>query len=215
MKTINYIILSSLLIVTSCNSQVGQEIKKTKEIVEQIEKDLKTEESRLEQASITNHSQIEETLLKQISSSENSALIKDADFIISICDSLISDLEISRILVEEAHGLTSEGELKNKMETVFVNDIFIKQKKGIYLKNQIEHSSEKLLEISSKHKLEITKENIPIKLNLFMEKNNQTWENYNFNQMPAMGVMPMLGKFQKDIILTKLMMLEKMALKSK
>ena len=214
MKILKYILVLTVLIVTSCKSQVEKEIEKAHEIVEQAIQETSTKDWKDEQTHFDNVVVIENDLNIKINHSKDKMLIAGKDSVIAICNLLLSELKTSKTVLEEKHGLDTYGELNNKMETEYVNEIFLEQKRGQKIKVQIQHTISKLEEISNNLKLGITKEEIPLKLNLSMEKKGNSWENHIFKDMPAFGVMPIFQKYERDIVLTKLIILEKIEVKS-
>ena len=89
-----------------------------------------------------------------------------------------------------------------------INKYMIEKGNAKLFKEAISKSINDMIQISSSAKLNITKEILPIKLNLHMEVKGISWEEYNFSDMPYGATKPILAKFKNDIILTKILMLE-------
>ena len=91
-----------------------------------------------------------------------------------------------------------------------INTYMIEKGNAKLLKEAISKSISDMIQISSSAKLNITAEILPIKLNHPMEINGKSWEEYNFRNMPYGATKPILAKFKNDIILTKILMLERL-----
>jgi len=152
-------------------------------------------------------------LVKQIENSGSAEIIKSKEEVIKICDALKRTITMIEKLLIKRHGTDKKGVLKNKSERKHVNQIFIEEKNATKIKELIAASENRLIQISLDHKLGLANEDLPIKLNLSMEKKGQTWEQYTFQNMPALALLPIITKMKNDVILTELLMLEKLASK--
>lgn len=195
--------------LSNCKGQID-EINRAHEIVEQAKQEIKSDEFQSEQRKIQNSVNTKTVLIKHIDNSESGELIKSKSQVLAICNSLKKILTNSKELLIAKHGLDEKGNLRNKSKVEHVNQLFIKENRATKIKDLIIASEKEFLNISSKHKLGLSGEDIPIKLNLFMEKEGQTWEGYTFQDMPAMALLPIIRKLNNDVILTELLMLEKL-----
>ena len=130
--------------------------------------------------------------------------------VVKICNSLKELLADSKQRLIDKHGTDQEGNIKNKSEHKHVKEIFLTQKIGTKIKESFIEAENQIFQIAMKHQLDITREDIPITLNFFMEKEGQSWEEYLFKEMPVTAVLPMFTKLKNDVTATEYRMLKKL-----
>lgn len=216
MNNIHKIILPLLcLTFYCCNStkKTQAEIDKSEAMIEKSLIYVHSEEAKTRNYKIENETSIVKSLTIKINALNKPDISNSKDSIISICDNQLNRILKLKKEIESRHGITKNGELMIPRESKFINEIFLKEGKGKELKNSIKLTISKLITISNINELAITADSLPLQLNLFMEKQNKTWENYTFENMPAGAVEPILESFKNNIILTKILLLERLAAK--
>ena len=83
------------------------------------------------------------------------------------------------------------------------------------LKFAINKGVESTLKIISGNQLKLTKKELPLSLNLFVESSGKNWEEYIFQNMPYDAVIPIFSKYRNDVILNKLLVLDELSKKVK
>lgn len=212
MKKLNLCILILLeTFVSICVGQTKPEDKKAEELIQDAMQNARSDESNQLFQKLEQEVKLTLDLTTKIDSSNSPILIQSKDTLLLICTNLISSLDESRELLETRHGKLAGGELKNKMDSKHVNHIFLEEGNALKIKFQIQNAISQIEGIGIKNSLNITSEDFPLQLNLFMEEDEKTWEEYIFKDMPAAAVLPLITKYRNDIILTKLMVLEQLA----
>lgn len=150
-------------------------------------------------------------LVMKIDQSNSNEIIKSKNVLLSNFDSLFSRIDKIIHTVEHNHGKDNNGEILNKRETKYVNKILLEHKMASELRLNIQETIDKSMKIIIENQLKITKEELPLKLNLFMEADGKSWEEYSFKDMPYSAIMPIFTKYKNDVILTKLLLLEELA----
>jgi|GEM_PF-3713104 len=195
--------------LSSCKGQID-EIERAHEIVEQAKQEIRTEEFQSKLRKIQNSENSKNSLIDQIENSESNELIRSKNQVLAISDSLKKILTNSKELLIAKHGLDENGNIKNTTEVKHVNQLFIEENRAKEIKQEFIASEKKFMDMSSHYKLGLTNEDIPLQLNLFMEKEGKSWETYTFQDMPTMALLPIISKLNNDVILTELLMLEKL-----
>ncbi len=209
MKIEHYISILMCLTLTSCKGQID-DINRAHEIVEQAKQEIRTEEFQSEQRKIQNSESTKNSFIEQIENSNSDELIKSKNEVLAISDSLKEILVNSKELLIAKHGLDENGNIKNESEIKHVNQVFIKENRAKKIKQQFIAFEKEFLDVLSHYKFGFTNEDIPLKLNLFMEKEGKSWEAYTFQDMPTMALLPVISKLNNDVILTELLILEKL-----
>lgn len=160
---------------------------------------------------IENEKKMTGQLVMKIDQSNSNEIIKSKNVLLSNFDSLFSRIDKIIHTVEHNHGKDNNGEILNKRETKFVNQILLEHKMASELRLNIQETIDKSMKIIIENQLKITKEELPLKLNLFMEADGKSWEEYTFKDMPYSAIMPIFTKYKNDVILTKLLLLEELA----
>jgi len=201
MKFRYYISLLICLTLSNCKGQV-EEVIRTHEIVKEGKKTIASDEYQNELSRIRNSETTIRKLVNTINKSDSIQIIKSKDFVLNMSKSLKKLISDSEQLLKLEH---------NRSDNSYVNKIFIEGRKGKDIKELFQSSESMFLDIASKHKLNIPKEGLPIRLNLSMEEKDQSWEEYSFKGMPINAALPILAALNNDIILTELLMLKQLS----
>jgi len=210
MKIRYHILLLMSLVLTNCKSQ-DSGITITHKILEEAGKGIESDEFQLKRKRIQSSEISSAELVRQIDLYGSLKLIKYKGIVLLTCDSLLNTLFDSEQLLKLNHGVDDNGNLKNEFDYSHVNKLFLEENRGKTFKELFLTSEKKLMSIVTTQNLDIQNNRLPIKLNLFMEERGQTWEDYIFQNMPAMGLLPIFKKLNKDVELTKLLLLEKLS----
>lgn len=213
--TINSMLIFVIHLSLECCGQTKSETAKAREMVEDGMKYVKSDEAKVISKKIANEKVLTKQLAIKIDESNSAQLISGKDEIISTSNTLINLIDGIIFTIEKAHGKDKNGEILNKRESTIVNKVMFDEKMATKLKFFIDKSIESTMKIISENQIQLVKEELPLKLNLFMETNGKTWEEYNFQNMPFGAVIPIFSKFKNDIILNKLLVLEELSKKVK
>lgn len=202
-KYFKLIILASLLFI---NCQQYKEVSNAQKMVDQGLKYVNSPEAKSESDKIKNEKIISERYIRKIAESKSSLKIESASTIILTFDSLVKYIEQVKLDLDQLHVTKEDERSYNK-----VNKYMIEEGNGLRLKESIEETITKVLKIATELNIDISKDALPLKLYDYMKTNGKTWEEYIFDHMPYGATNPILEKYKNDAILSKLMVLEKMA----
>jgi len=211
MNPVKYILFLFAILFSSCIGQMVYDVKKTYEIVDEMERYSQSEEALTKRERLINEKTLTLQYSDKIESSENSELINYRDLVLRLCETLLNNLEGSIQLIRQKHGTDPDGNLNDRWSSFHVNKIFIEDGRGKMIKLSIGQTIDQLIEGAMDIEIDLTADELPLKLNLFMEEEGKTWEEYFFKDMPAIATIPIFGKFKQDVTLTKLDLLERLA----
>lgn len=199
----------SLGIQNGCKSQSDRD--RTKEQVEMAYKALSQPDAKKTLQIILNEKHLTDSLSQNIDAKNSNLLSKQKEILISECSIFIDySTDIHNRLLEKHK--TSESSIDKKlMHERFVNEMFIKENEGSTFRNNIENLITKTLEVTKACDLKIRFEDLPIKLNYDIAESGKSWEESVFMDMPAGAVLPIINKFKRDAILTKVLFLEEIS----
>ena len=190
-------IILSLIFFISC----ADKIKEIDNAFKMVDKGLAAANAQLEK--MENEKEEFDKLIGKIDSTKSASKIEAKERILSSTAELLTEIERIEQDLLKLHP-KEEDEKSYKM----INTYMIEKGNATVLKEAIAESISDMIQNSSSSKLNITKEILPLKLNLHMEAKDKTWEEYNFRDMPFGATKPIFAKFKNDIILTKILMLE-------
>jgi len=134
------------------------------------------------------------------------------------CRQTKSDISTAHKMVKDGMEYADSPEAKNNYnrlenEKKMMGQLVMKidQSNSNELRLNIQETIDKSMKIIIENQLKITREELPLKLNLFMEADGKSWEEYTFKDMPYSAIMPIFTKYKNDVILTKLLLLEELA----
>jgi len=212
---INRIIVLVIVLSFECCGPPKSEISNATKTVEDAKRYMNSDEAKNISDRIANEKVLSDQLAIIIDESQSALLIHSKNEIIEISTNLINLTEEIIVTIEETHGKDQNGEILNKSESKYVNQVMLDKKMATQLKLAINKNIESSMKIFSENQINITKEELPLSLNLFMETNDITWEEYIFQNMPFGAVMPVLLKYKNDVQLNKLFVLEELSKKVK
>lgn len=202
----------SIVIFTIClNGCIGQsksDIEKAKELVKEAEAYINTEEAIIKRQGLNIEYQLTSELKNKIESKGSVELKNSAEWVIKLCADLIKVLDNSIAILVDKQGKDHNGDMKDKMNPKNVNQIFIEEGRAKLIKSEIQKSIESHMAIVKNHDLKIERSDLALQLDLFMEENGESWEEYTFKDMPPGPLLPIIKKYRNDAVLTKLQVLE-------
>jgi len=173
-----FLFMVSLPCCRQTKSDISTANKMVKDGMEYVDSpEAKNNNNRLE-----NEKKMTGQLVMKIDQTNSKAIIKSKNDLLSNLDSL--NIRIDKIIhtVEHNHGKDNNGEILNKRETKFVNQILLEHKMASELRLNIQETIDKSMKIIIENQLKITREELPLKLNLFMEADGKSWEEYTFKR---------------------------------
>ena len=122
------------------------------------------------------------------------------------------EVKIDEIITElkSLHGVNDSGEILNKMDTIHVEQILLENGQASLLKQRLLETKLYFDRIVSNCSLSISEIEKPFTLNLSMEENGTSWEEYSFKGMPALGALPILKYYLTKLDETKLKLLSQL-----
>lgn len=211
MQKYNLSILILIICLSSCIGQSKTDIEKAKELVKEAEAYVKTDEAINKQHRLNSEYQLTEELKTTIESKGIVDLKNSSDLAIRLSTDLIKILDSSVTILVDKQGRNSNGDIKDKMNPMNVNQIFIEEGRAKLIKSEIQKTIESYMTIVENHDLKITKSDLALQLNLFMVEKGKSWEEYTFKDMPAGHLLPIINKYRKDAVLVKIQVLEELA----
>lgn len=209
MKAAILIMIVSLEIQNGCKSQSDRE--RAKEHVEMAYRALSQPDAKKTLQIILNEKHLTDSLSQNIDAKNSNLLSEQKEIIISECSIFIeyaTDIH-NRLLLK--HKTSKSSIDKKLMHERFVNEMFLKDNEGSTFRNNIENLITKTLEVTKTCDLKIRYGEIPIKLNYDIAESGKNWEETVFKDMPAGAVLPIINKFKRDAILTKVLILEEIS----
>ncbi len=207
---IGILILFSIFWVR-CEAQTLEDTEEYKEAQKDVSESLERVKSKDFQELIRRIEQEEKIsaqLSERIDRAGSAQFISSKDSINHYYNGLITQLEDLIMGLREKHGTKKDGTLKDKMNADHVNTIFIEAGNARDLKTQMLITTNKSLEIAEQNEIKLNKEDLPLYARDFSEREGLSWEEYFFKDMPATAIMPLLKRFESDVKLSKLILLE-------
>ena len=203
------IIIVCLGILTGCKSQ--PDLEQVKEDIEMAQMTLSQPDAKKTLQIILNEKQLTDSLSQNIDAKNSEFLSKQKEILISECSIFIDYTTVLHNRLLQKHKTSKSSTDKKLMHERFVNEIFIENHEGSTFRNNIENLIRTILEVTKASKLKIRREGLPIKLNYDIAESGKSWEETIFRDMPAGAVLPIINKYKKDAILTKILILEELS----
>ncbi len=123
-----------------------------------------------------------------------------ADEAMKITDAFVKEVEqLKQQIIEAAGGLDEEGKPVRKTDKDIPTRILLNEGKGAALKIEVEKTRENLLNLLPEQQRVALAAGIPLQIAEVPAKSDKnTWEQYTFQQMPVVAVLPILSKLQND-----------------
>jgi hypothetical protein len=209
MKTVILIMIVSLGIQSGCTSQsdIGQAVKN----VETAYKALSQPDAKKTLQIILNEKHLTDSLSQNIDGKNSNVLSKQKEILITECSNFIDYATDIHNRIIEKHKTSKSSNDKKLMHERFVNEMFIENNEGSTFRNNIENLITKSHEVTKTCDLKIRSDELPIKLNYDIVESGISWEETVFKGMPAGAVLPIINKFKRDAILTKILILEEIS----
>lgn len=204
MMSYNKFLILPLLFLINCKQY--REVRKAEKMVDQGVEYVNSPEAKTISSRIDNEKEISKNYIRRITETESNTKIESAKRIISVSDSLIETIEKIKFDLAKLH-VTKDDERSYKM----INQYMIQEGNGLKFKEAISKSIDKMIKIALELGIAISADSLPLKIYNHMEKDGKTWEEYNFGYMPYGATKPIFEKLKNDAILSKLLVLEKIA----
>ena len=196
-------------IQNGCKSQSDRE--QANKHVEMAYKALSQSDAKKTLQIILNEKHLTDSLSQYIDSKNSLILSEQKVILISECSKFIDyATEIHNQLIEK-HKSSSSSKDQKLMHERFVNEMFIQNHEGSTFRINIENLIKISLEVTKSCDLKIKNEELPIKINYDIVETGKSWEETVFKDMPAGAVLPIINKFKRDAILTKILILEEIS----
>jgi len=197
-------IITLLTILSACH--IKSEIDKAHEIVEKGLSQTK-EPIAPNHKALTNTDSLVHALLTKIKESHPDNIYDMSLNAVSVCKRIEQQTDGIINAIQTAHTLDEQGELNDRRNAKYVNEIMIKQDVGRSLHKTLKQSSQILsiaarsLDADPKYVVQIStgQQDIPP---------NTSWWEYNFMDMPGQAALPILRKLNKDAHETKIRFLK-------
>lgn len=206
------VILGMIAIIGTLNGCKSQsDIEKAEEHVEMAYKALSQPNAKKALQIILNEKHLTDSLSRKIDSKGSKFLSEQKEIIISECSSLIDYTTDIYDRLLQKHKTSKSSSDKKLMHERFVNEIFFENNEGNKFRASIENLIIKSTEVNKICNIKIRPNELPIKINYEIAEDSKSWEETVFKDMPAGAVLPIINKFKKDAILTKVLILEEIS----
>jgi len=209
MKTVILILIVSLGIQNGCKSQSDSD--KAVKHVEMAYKAISQPDAKKTLQIIINEKHLTDSLSQSIDSKKSKKLSQQKENIIYECSSFIDYTTDLYKRLEQKHKTSKSSTDKKLMHERFVNELFFENTEGSKFRESIENLITKSIEVTKICDIKIGPNELPIKINYEIAEDGKSWEETVFRDMPAGAVLPIINKFKRDAILTKVLILEEIS----
>lgn len=198
-------LLLLLGIFASCDTgqQIKSEIDKAHEVLDKGLEKAQSDEYEEYHKKLDSSVIKQESILNYLRTSGDEDAIILSNQVIQLTTEIEAKIDSIRMKLEKTYTLDENAEFNNKRDLSGVKKIMIDDENGKQLRMLLERNSKKLREEFSTRKFDLGDLELEIEEALKTPK-KETWEEFNFKQMPVVAVTPLLRKYKNDAIVTRL-----------